>query len=460
MTIPTMLLTPLLMALILAGCANIQVPEPQALPAVPAAYKNPVSPDAAAPQQAQWWKTFGDTQLDALVERAMAHNTSVQAASARLARARALVRNAGAAQMPQLGVSASSARTGGDFNQSQGTAGNLHQLRLEASYEVDVMGRLSKASQAAQLDARAAQALLANAHLLVQADVAQAYFSLRAIDAERALVRDTVNAYRDTLKLTERRHAAGDVSDLDVARVRTEVAANEAQALALDRRRQELETAMAVLVGDLPSNLSVAEGAWGEALPAVPAGLPSSMLARRPDISAAHASYEAAQARVGVAQTAWFPNLSLTAAAGGASPELSDLFKTSAGLWGINALLSLPIFDGGRREAGVQGAAAQADEAAAAYREQVLQAFKDVEDQLANLTLLSAQGRAQAEAVTSAQRALALSDSRYRNGMVSQLELLDSRRTELANRRQALQVRAAQYQATVALIKALGGSWS
>ena len=459
MTLP-MLLTPLLMALILAGCANIQVPEPQALPAVPTAYKNPVSPDAATPQQAQWWKTFGDSQLDALVDRAMAHNTSVQAASARLARARALVRNADAALTPQLGLSASSGRAGGDFNQSQGTAGTLHQLRLDASYEVDVMGRLSKASQAAQLDAQAAQSLLANAHLLVQADVAQTYFSLRAIDAERALVRDTVNAYRDTLKLTERRHAAGDVSDLDVARVRTEVSANEAQALALDRRRQELETALAVLVGDLPSNLSVAEGAWGESLPTVPAGLPSSMLERRPDIAAAQAGYQAAQARVGVAQTAWFPNLSLTAAAGGASPELADLFKTSAGLWGINALLSLPIFDGGRREAGVKGAAAQADEAAAAYREQILQAFKDVEDQLANLSLLGAQRSAQADAVTSAQRALALSDSRYRNGMVSQLELLDSRRTELANRRQALQIRAAQYQATVALIKALGGSWS
>ncbi len=460
MTYAKMLLLSVVNALVLAGCADVPVPDPQALPALPAAYRNAAPTAAAAPAPALWWQAFADPQLDALEDRAMARNTSLQAAAARLARARALVRHEEAALMPQLGLSASSTRAGGDYYRSLGQAGNLHQLRLDASYEADVMGRLSKASQAARLDAQAAQALLAQAHLLVQADVAQAYFSLRAIDAERTVVRDTVEAYRDTLKLTERRHAAGDLGDLDVARVRTEVAANEAQALALDRRRQALETALAVLVGDLPSDLRIAEGAWAESVPAVPAGLPSSLLARRPDVAAAQASYRAAQARLGVAQTAWFPSLSLTAAAGGASPELSDLFKTSAGLWGINALLSLPLFDGGRRQAGVDSAAAQADEVAAAYREQVLQAFKDVEDQLANLSLLTAQGQAQADAVSSAQRALALSDIRYRNGLVSQLELLDSRRTELANRRQALQVRAAQYQATVALIKALGGSWS
>jgi multidrug efflux system outer membrane protein len=242
--------------------------------------------------------------------------------------------------------------------------------------------------------------------------------------------------------------------------VRTEVAANESQALELDRRRQALETALAVLVGELPSGLSIGEGRWTESLPTVPAGLPSSMLARRPDIAAAQASFQASQARLGVAQTAWFPSLSLTAAAGGASSELSNLFKASAGLWAVNAVLNLPLFDGGRREAGVANAAAQADEAAARYREQVLQAFKDVEDQLANLTLLKAQGQSQAQAVASARQAVKLTDARYRNGMVSQLELLDSRRTELANQRLALQVRAAQYQSTVSLIKALGGGWS
>ena len=453
------LLTPLVAALVLAGCSSIKVSEPHALPAVPAAYKNPASPAAATAAQPHWWKTFADAQLDALIERALAHNTSLQAAAARLDQARALLRNANAARLPQLGLAAASGRQGGGFYRSQGAAGTLHQLRLDASYEVDVMGRLAKVSQASRLDAQAAEALLASTRLLVQADVAQTYFALRALDAERALMRETVAAYKDTLRLTERRHAAGDVAELDVARLRTEVAATESDALVLDRRRQALETALAVLVGELPGQLSLAEDRWSEVLPAVPAGLPSSMLARRPDIAAAQAGYQAAQLRIGVAQTAWFPNLSLTGSAGGASPELADLFKSSAGLWGVNLLLNLPIFDGGKREAGVQNAAAQADEAAARYREQVLLAFKDVEDQLSSLALLDQQSRKQAEAVTAAQRALTLSDSRYRNGMIGQLELLDARRSELGNRRQALQVRAAQYQATVALIKALGGGW-
>jgi multidrug efflux system outer membrane protein len=187
--------------------------------------------------------------------------------------------------------------------------------------------------------------------------------------------------------------------------------------------------------------------------------VPAAVLARRPDVSAAQASLLAAQARLGIAQTAWFPNLSLTANGGYASPDLGDLFKWSTRAWGVGALLSLPIFDGGRRDAAVAGAAAQLDGAAAGYREQVLVAFRDVEDELAALRLLGEQAEAVGQAVDSASRATALSDSRYRNGLVSQLELLDAQRSELANRRQAVQVRAARFQATVGLVRALGGGW-
>ena len=456
------LLLPLVVAMVLAGCAGVEIAELHAVPATPAAYKNQpssVSENPVIQKKTDWWKSFADEQLDALIERALAHNTSLQAAAARLAQAQALSRRTSAALFPQLGIAAAPGRQGGNFYRAQDEAGTLHQLRLEASYEVDVMGRQSKASEASRLVVQVAESLLADARLLVQANVAQAYFALRTLDAERALTRDTVAAYRETLRITEGRFAAGDVSELDVARLRSEVAATESEALALDRRRQELETALAVLVGDLPSNLNVAEIPWMDKLPAVPAGLPSAMLERRPDIAAARASYQAAQVRVGVAQTAWFPNISLTAATGGASPELSDLFRSSAGLWGVNVLLNLPILDGGRRDAGIQNAAAQADEAAALYRGQILAAFKDVEDQLSNLALLSQQGQRLSEAVTAAQRALSLSGTRYRNGMISQLELLDAQRSELGNRRRALQVRAAQYLSTVALIKALGGSW-
>jgi len=183
------------------------------------------------------------------------------------------------------------------------------------------------------------------------------------------------------------------------------------------------------------------------------------VLVRRPDVSAAQRSMLAAQKRVGIAEAAWFPDLALTASGGYASPELSDLFKWSARNWGIGALLSLPIFDGGRRKAGVESATAELDAALASYREQVLVAFREVEDQLSGLRLLAEQAEAQSRAVNSASRATLLSDARYRNGYVSQLDLLDARRSELRNRRQALQVRSAQYQATVTLVRALGGDW-
>ncbi|MBU2285491.1 MAG: efflux transporter outer membrane subunit, partial [Gammaproteobacteria bacterium] len=350
-------------------------------------------------------------------------------------------------------------RAAGIDRTATGQPGTLLTAGANFSYELDLFGRLSRASDAARLDAESRAGLLQSTRLLVQAETAQTYLSLRALDAERAIVDETVAAYRDTLDLTRRRQRAGDIAELDVVRVETEVASTESEALTLDRRRAELEHALAVLTGDTASTFEMRADRWSTVLPTIPAGVPSTVLARRPDVSAAQKSVLAAQSRVGVAQTAWFPSISLTGAGGYASPELGDLFKWSARSWGIGALLSLPLFDGGRREANVQTASAQLDGALASYREQVLTAFKDVEDQLSSLRILEAQSEVQARAVASSKRATVLSDSRYRNGLVSQLDLLDARRSELRNRRQALQVRSAQYQATVGLIRALGGAW-
>ena len=458
-------LAPLLAAMVLAGCASAPF-EPTAAPAAPAAFKSIDGRWAAlAPAESQargeWWKAFADPLLDDLVARADRNNTSIQLAAARLAQARALVRATRADRLPQVGVGASATRQTlpPGSGAAPGQAATALSAAASVSWEPDLFGRLAKAGDAATLDAQSREALVQSTRLLVQSDVAQTYFVLRAMDAERALVRQTVAAYRDTLLLTERRFQAGDVSELDLARVRTEVAATESQALALDRRRAQLEHALAVLLGELPSGFTLAETDWAGALPQVPPGLPSSVLARRPDVAAAQRAMQAAQLRAGVARSAWFPDVALTASAGFASSELSDLFKWSARAWGVGALLSLPVFDGGRREAGVQSANAQWDAAAASYREQVLVAFRDVEDQLSALSLLADQANAQSQAVEWASRATVLSNARYRNGYVSQLELLDARRSELANRRQALQVRAAQYEATVGLIRALGGGW-
>ena len=423
-------LIPLVAALVLAGCASEPF-TPAAAPAAPAAFKEDgaarfvdVGPAEAQPRGA-WWTVFADPVLDDLILRATAGNTDVQQAAARVLAARALLRDAQAGLLPQVGASAgvSRATIQPGFGAAPGQAANLGTAGFNASWEPDFFGKLTKTKNAAALDAKSREAALQSARLVVQSDVAQAYFELRALDAERDIVRQTVAAYADTLHLTERRYQAGDVAELDLARVQAEVASTNSQALALDRERALREHALAVLLGELPTAFSLKEADWSGA------------------------------------RLAWFPDVALTANGGYASTDLGDLFKWSARAWGVGALLSLPVFDGGRREAGIQTANAQWDIAAATYREQVLTAFRDVEDQLASLRLLADQAGAQKVAVDAASRATKLSDTRYRNGLVSQLELLDARRSELANRREAVQVRAAQYQATVGLIRALGGGW-
>ncbi|AKJ29885.1 efflux transporter outer membrane subunit [Caldimonas brevitalea] len=458
----------LVLALALAGCATQPAEQPPLDLPMPATFKEAetarwtVAPPADTQARGDWWQVFADPVLDDLARRAGERNTDLQLAAARLAQARALLKNTEADRALQLGLEAGASRQT-DAGQGGRPVTSLT-AGAGASYELDLFGRLAGASRAAGLDVQAREALLQSTRLVVQADVVGTYLGLRALDTERRLVRDTLQALRDTQRLTERRHDAGDVAELDVARAKTEVASTEAEAIALDRRRAELEHALATLVGEPASSFTLADvsdrGAASDAPPPpVPAGVPSTVLARRPDVAAALRTLMAAQERVGIAKAAWFPDLTLTASGGYASSELSDLFQWSARAWGVGALLSLPIFDGGRRDAGVRRAEAELDAALAVYRQQVLVAFREVEDQLAGLRLLAQQFEAQQRAVEAATRATGLSGSRYRNGLVSQLELLDAQRSELRNRRQAVLVRSAQQQSTVGLIRALGGGW-
>ena len=452
----------LVAALVLSGCVSVPAIDTSRVPEAPAQFKEAraaTTPSAAVQAGGEWWKAFNDPVLDDLVARADRNNTSIEAAAARLRQARALARATDADRAPQLSAAAGVARLGGIVDNTSGPARTFSSAGANLSYEVDLFGKLARASEAARLDTRSREELLRATHLLVQAEVAQAYLGLRALDDERALVRGTVAAYRETLDLTERRYRAGDVAELDVARARTEVASTESEAYALDLRRSQLEHALAVLVGDASSRFELPVGEWKTALPVIPPGVPSRVLERRPDVAAAESGMLAAQQRVGVAKAAWFPDFALTATGGYASTDLGDLLKWPARAWGVSALLATPIFDGGRRSAGIENANGQLDEALARYREQVLVAFQDVEDQLSALRILADQADAQARAVAAASRSTSLSDARYRNGLVSQLDLLDARRSELANRRQALQVRSAQYQATVGLVRALGGGW-
>jgi len=259
-------LTPLLTALVLAGCATAPEIDPASIPAAPASFKEEGRWTQAAPAEAaprgQWWKSFGDPVLDDLIARADRNNTTIQVAAARLDQARAFVRASRAEQMPQVGAVAGALRVDGLPTNRAGSPSTLTTAAAGVSYEVDLFGRLAQATNAASLDAKSREALLQSTRLLIEAEVAQAYLALRSLDVERALVRGTVVAYRDTLTLTERRHRAGDVAELDVTRARTEVAATESEAIALDRRRAELEHALAVLVGEVASSFSLAETEW------------------------------------------------------------------------------------------------------------------------------------------------------------------------------------------------------
>lgn len=447
------------LVLALGACASgpTDVPLPFTLPAG-FRHAAPVAPAAPAATEA-WWQVFQDPVLNRLEQQAASGNTSVRTAAARLSRARALVRTAQAQRAPQLGVHAGAGRQGGPIINAAGSEGTLLTALAELSWEADVFGRLQQGVDAASLDAQSQEALLRDARLLVQANVAQTYFEVRALDAERALVDAAANAWRETVAITGQRLRTGTVAELEYVRAQAELAAIEADAQALQRRRAQLEHALALLAGVPAPDFELPPQDLRSALPAIPAGVPATVLTRRPDILAAQRSVQAAQARAGLARTAWFPSLTLTASGGSASPDLGQLLQASTRAWSIAGLLGGVLFDGGRREAGIQLADAELESAAVGYREQILTALREVEDQLASVQLLSAQSRTASSAVDLGHRATVLAESRYRSGLASQLDVLDARRTELRNQRDALQVRAAQYQATVRLIRALGGGW-
>jgi multidrug efflux system outer membrane protein len=453
-----------LAAALLSGCATAPLHQ-ASLPAPPAAFAGPqtAGPAAALPASGQWWLVFNDPVLDDLMGRAMAGNSDLKLASAHLEQARALLKSAKADLWPQAGVAYSPSRSTNLL--PPGKAANSHALDLDLSYEVDLFGRLSKAAHAANLDARSNEALLADTRLLVQSRVAQSYFALRALDEDRAIVADTLGTYRQSLEVTQKRFREGDVAELDVARLQTEVATTEAEGLALDQQRAELAHALATLIGEDATGFDVAAQAWNSepwaaAVPVIPAGIPSQVLKQRPDVASAQDQLDAAALRVGVARAAWFPTLSLTAQGGYVSSDLGHLFDTASHSFTLAAVLSQAIFDGGRRNAGIDYAKGGLDAAFAGYHQTVLAAFQDVEDQLSDLDYLRKQQGAEDEAVAAANRAYTMSQSRYREGSSSQLDVLDAERSLLAIRRQALHVRAAQYQSSVGLIRAIGGAWT
>jgi outer membrane protein, multidrug efflux system len=468
----------LVLATALAGCSLAPKFTPPDVE-VPARYKELASDEprgtwkeaepADGLPRGEWWKIFNDPVLDRLEARASEANQSLKAAAARVQQARSILGITAADRYPQGDIgfgptrqrpsAASQGLPDGTDTQTR----TVWRAPLTASYEVDLFGRVASSVAAAQNDLAASEAGYGSVLLALQADVAQTYFTLRELDAELALLRDTVRLREDSVRLLQRRFDLGDISELDLARARTELSTARSDAIALERQRAQLEHALAVLTGSAPASFELETATLPSDMPGVPAGLPSALLERRPDIAAAQRTMAAANARIGVAKSAFFPSLILTGSAGFESNELSNLFQWSSRTWILGPLigtaLSMPIFDGGRNRANLNRAWATLDESVATYRQQVLVAFAEVEDNLSGLRLLRDQGDAARDALASASRALRLAETRYRSGATSYLDVIDAQRSLLTFQRLDTQIKGARAVSTVALIRALGGGW-
>jgi multidrug efflux system outer membrane protein len=432
------------------------------LPAAPAAFKAQASVAAAqAARQSAWWSVYGDAVLDALVAQADVGNTDIRQAASRLAHASALARQSGAPRRPQLTLGASAVRQQGPLLNAAGQEGTLLTASATLAYEVDVLGRLTQAADAAVLDAQARADLLEAARLLTQAQVVQAYLALRALDVDAEQLQQQLALERQSLRIQALRLQAGALSESDYELQHSLTTAQTAERQALHQRRVEQENLLAVLLGQTPSQFQLAAVADWVAMPTrLPADLPASVLARRPDVAAAQKGLLAAQKRLGVAESAWLPGLSLTGTSGNAAPDLGNLFSAAMQTWAFGLLANIAVFDGGRRAAGVSMAEADLQAALASYQNRVLQALREVEDQLSAQQQLAGQADALERAWHSASRAAELAQGRLQNGSISQLEALQAQRHSLQSRRTLLRLRASQLQASAALAQALGGGWS
>jgi multidrug efflux system outer membrane protein len=460
-----------LLALMLSGCAATPPLAPPQLD-VPHAFREASAPATnstlssqpampAAPQaQGQWWLVFHDATLNALMADANQANVGMAVALARVRQARAIAGVASAQRIPQVGLHAG-ARRSATPELADGSPANRYSVGLSASYEADLFGRIGATVGAAQSDAAAAESNYQALRLAMQADVAQTYFRLRATDAELDTLRRGVALREENVRVNERRVALGDIGEFDLARARTELALVRAEATGLQRQRASDEHALAVLLGKPASDFSVGVNALAaaDAPPTIPAGMPSALLERRPDITAAWQAMAASNARIGVARAARFPSLTISADGGGAAGAVRDVLNLSSRAWVLDALMSLPLIDGGRNKANIARSEAALEESMAAYRQSVLLAFGEVEDNLAALRILAEQAEQIDAALLSARRSADLAQKLYAAGRSSYLDLLDAQRNLVSSERTAAQLRGSRAAATVALIRSLGGGW-
>ncbi|MDX2112793.1 MAG: efflux transporter outer membrane subunit [Alphaproteobacteria bacterium] len=419
----------------------------------------------------QWWRIFDDGVLSSLQEQAASNNPNLKIAAARVNQARAQARSVASTLLPtlQAGGNAVRAKSASAGNVAFGGATNdlkpynLYGAGATLTYEVDLFARILDSERALEFETDAQDALYRSTLLALQADVASTYFTLRALDAERLLLRDTVAVREEAARIMQRRFDVGTVSEQDVSRTEADLAQAKADLLSLDRARAGYENALAVLLGELPSTYRFPEASVVMTPPNIPAGLPSTLLARRPDVAQAASTMQAANRRIGVARAAFFPSLSLTSNFGYESASLADLFKWSSRNWALGQVggsaLAMTIFDSGRTIARVDSAQAVYEGSLEAYRAQVLVAFADVENALSSQRLLAEAQQELDKAASASRRTLDLTRRRYEQGDVSYFEVAESDRQALAASRAAIAGQGARMNAAVSLIRALGGGW-
>jgi len=467
-------------AILLTGCSiGPKYARPSALPApaynAPAttapAYKEMGGPNlesAWKPAQpsdrvarGKWWESFHDPELNQLEEKLNISNQNIAAAAANVQASRAMVREARAQYFPSLTVNPSitNSRLSTAFGQSVGVTFNTFSLPLDASWEPDLWGRVRNTVKANAFAAQASAADLENVRLSAEADLAADYCQLRAQDAMKQLLDSTVGAYREALELTLDVYRAGLGNDEAVAQAESQLKTTQAQDTNLDVLRAQYEHALAVLVGQPASTFSLRPEVFTPNTPAIPVGIPSELLERRPDIAAAERLVAQANAQIGIAKTAYFPTLTLSASAGLQAVSIAKWLEWPSRIWSVGPGLAETIFDAGARRATVQQFQANYDQTVANYRETVLSAFQQVEDNLAALRILAQAIEQQDEAIDAAGRNLEEAEVRYKAGLDPYLNVIAARTAFLNNRQTAVNFRAQQMVASVNLIKALGGGW-
>lgn len=464
--------------IIIAGCSvgpNYHRPAALKSQPLPATFSsesstNPGQWKTAAPSanlpRGSWWNIFDDSELDRLEQLAATNNQDLAAAVARLDEARAQLGIARSAFYPQISAQPSFVRQRSSYNapvdgepQNKSFTYNTFNAPLDLNWELDLWGRVRRQAESAHASFVASADDLESARLSLQAEVASDYFSLRELDEERRVVADTIDTYQRSLELTQNRRKGGIVSDLDVSQAETQLRSTQAELPAIDLQRSDLLHALAVLCGQPATGFQMPAGPLTNVIPAVPVSVPSELLERRPDIAAAERRMAAANAQVGVAVSAFYPQVTLSSMAGFQSIGADTLFDWPSRVWSFGPSVTLPIFTGGQNRAQLAFARASFRETVADYRQSVLGAFQEVEDQLAAQHLLATQLTAQNAALAAARHTLEIANNRYKAGVVTYLEVATAQSAELQNERSFVQLEGQQLTAQVGLIKALGGGW-